>query len=307
MAGDDFFALQNYTRFVYGPEGQISVPGTEMTQAGYEYAPAALEAVVRAVAAEIDLPLLITENGMATDEDPPRQTQRPPLRRHRPQQHPARGRHRRPTVRELPQHECRPPLHPADARPRHRVRQRPRHRRARRRAHARTRRGARPPHLADQRREVRARHAPATRGTRPHRCAQRPQLEAKRDEIFVAPSIGIVPATLDATALEHQKRLVPELRRRGVRLLPGGDYGFPFNPNGRNARDLALWVEHFGYTAADALSAATNSGWSARVSWPTCCWWTATRRRTSPCCRTSTTCGRSCRTAISTRHPTHDG
>lgn len=69
-----------------------------------------------------------------------------------------------------------------------------------------------------------------------------------------------MPATLDATALEHQKRLVPELRRRGVRLLPGGDYGFPFNPNGRNARDLALWVEHFGYTAADALSAATMLG-----------------------------------------------
>ena len=101
-------------------------------------------------------------------------------------------------------------------------------------------------------------------------------LEAHKEQIFVAPSIGIVQATLDATppphmdmthmkqdaatVLEHQKRLVPELRRRGVRLLPGGDYGFPFNPNGRNARDLELWVQYFGYTPAEALHAATMLG-----------------------------------------------
>ncbi|MCK6403492.1 MAG: amidohydrolase family protein [Sphaerotilus natans subsp. sulfidivorans] len=101
-------------------------------------------------------------------------------------------------------------------------------------------------------------------------------LEAAKDRLFVAPSIGIVQATLDASPPPHfdmthmkedaalvlaaQKRLVPELRRRGVRLLPGGDYGFPFNPNGRNARDLALWVEHFGYTPAEALHAATALG-----------------------------------------------
>jgi imidazolonepropionase-like amidohydrolase len=102
------------------------------------------------------------------------------------------------------------------------------------------------------------------------------QLEARRKEIFVAPTIGIVQATLDATppphfdmrhmkedaaiVLEHQQKLVPELRRRGVRLLPGGDYGFPFNPNGRNARDLELWVRHFGYTPAAVLHAATALG-----------------------------------------------
>jgi imidazolonepropionase-like amidohydrolase len=101
-------------------------------------------------------------------------------------------------------------------------------------------------------------------------------LEAKRDEIFIAPAIGIIQATLDATppphfdmshmkksaaeVLELQKALVPELRRRGLRVLPGGDYGFPFNPNGRNARDLELFVQHFGYTPAEALSAATLLG-----------------------------------------------
>ena len=101
-------------------------------------------------------------------------------------------------------------------------------------------------------------------------------LEAARDEIFVAPAIGIIQATLDAKPPPHfdmthmkqsaaevlalQKKLIPELKRRGVRILPGGDYGFPFNPNGRNARDLELFVTHFGYTAQEALSAATKLG-----------------------------------------------
>ena len=101
-------------------------------------------------------------------------------------------------------------------------------------------------------------------------------LEAKRDEVFIAPAIGIIQATLDASPPPHfdmshmkrsaaevlalQKALVPELRRRGLKVLPGGDYGFPFNPNGRNARDLELFVQHFGYTPEEALSAATLLG-----------------------------------------------
>jgi imidazolonepropionase-like amidohydrolase len=101
-------------------------------------------------------------------------------------------------------------------------------------------------------------------------------LEAKRDEIFIAPAVGIIQATLDATPPPHfdmthmktsaaevlalQKKLVPELKRRGLKVLPGGDYGFPFNPNGRNARDLELFVEHFGYSPEEVLSAATLLG-----------------------------------------------
>jgi imidazolonepropionase-like amidohydrolase len=101
-------------------------------------------------------------------------------------------------------------------------------------------------------------------------------LEAQRDNIFVAPAIGIIQATLDAAppphfdmshmkrsaaeVLELQRKLIPELKRRGVRVLPGGDYGFPFNPNGRNARDLELFVRLFGYTHEEALSAATLLG-----------------------------------------------
>jgi imidazolonepropionase-like amidohydrolase len=60
--------------------------------------------------------------------------------------------------------------------------------------------------------------------------------------------------------LELACALIPELRRRGVRVLPGGDYGFPTNPIGRNARDLEHFVNLFGYSAEAALSAATFFG-----------------------------------------------
>jgi imidazolonepropionase-like amidohydrolase len=56
------------------------------------------------------------------------------------------------------------------------------------------------------------------------------------------------------------EQLYPELRRRGVRIVPGGDYGFPNNPIGRNARDLGLFVRLFGFSPVEALHAATGVG-----------------------------------------------
>jgi imidazolonepropionase-like amidohydrolase len=100
-------------------------------------------------------------------------------------------------------------------------------------------------------------------------------IEAKRDEVFVAPAVGLADAAIHADPsfklppalverghkiLELQSKLVPQLRKRGVRVLPGGDYGFPHNPIGRNAHDLELFVTHFGYTPAEALMAATQWG-----------------------------------------------
>jgi imidazolonepropionase-like amidohydrolase len=102
-------------------------------------------------------------------------------------------------------------------------------------------------------------------------------LEAKKDEVFVAPAVGLRYARLhEAEAfgitraiaekmgvvaeVERMQKLYPELRQRGVRVLPGGDYGFPYNPVGRNARDLALFVKLFGYTEKEALVAATKLG-----------------------------------------------
>ncbi|CAN5849472.1 hypothetical protein BH11PSE3_BH11PSE3_46600 [soil metagenome] len=51
-----------------------------------------------------------------------------------------------------------------------------------------------------------------------------------------------------------------EMRRRGIRVVVGGDYGFAANPQGTNARDLEHFVTHSGFTASDALQAATRIG-----------------------------------------------
>jgi imidazolonepropionase-like amidohydrolase len=102
-------------------------------------------------------------------------------------------------------------------------------------------------------------------------------LESVKDQVFVSPAPGIIYANVhegaefgmdravaekigSVAALEAMAGIYPEIRRRGIRALPGGDYGFPNNPIGRNARDLQLFVEVLGYTPIEALTAATKLG-----------------------------------------------
>jgi beta-glucosidase bgl1A len=72
---DDFFGLQNYTRSIIGPDGILPVPeGTKITQMEYENYPEGLENVIRRVDKEfkkngIDMPIMVTENGIATADD----------------------------------------------------------------------------------------------------------------------------------------------------------------------------------------------------------------------------------------------
>ena len=67
---DDFFGLQNYTREVYGPNGQVQPDKeAELTQMGYEFYPEGLSNVVRKVAQSISIPIIITEHGIATEND----------------------------------------------------------------------------------------------------------------------------------------------------------------------------------------------------------------------------------------------
>ena len=70
--------------------------------------------------------------------------------------------------------------------------------------------------------------------------------------------VAVAMGALDS--LDGMIRVMPELHRRGVRVLPGGDYGFPYNPIGRNARDLELFVTLLGFTPVEALVAATRHG-----------------------------------------------
>jgi imidazolonepropionase-like amidohydrolase len=102
-------------------------------------------------------------------------------------------------------------------------------------------------------------------------------LEERKESVFLSPAVGIMWANVhegagygidtamaekmgSVKALQAMTELYPELRKRGLRVLPGGDYGFPNNPIGRNARDLELFVRLFGYSPAEALRAATQYG-----------------------------------------------
>lgn len=67
---DDFFGLQNYTRSVIDADGICATPrGAELTQMDYEIYPQALEACIRKVYKELNMPVMVTENGIAVEDD----------------------------------------------------------------------------------------------------------------------------------------------------------------------------------------------------------------------------------------------
>ena len=106
----------------------------------------------------------------------------------------------------------------------------------------------------------------------------RDMLEAAKDRIFVAPAAGLPISMLRhhqdydlkwgaakiaamESEIETVTRCMTDLHRRGVRVLPGGDYGaFITNPMGDNARDLEHFVTLFGFTPMNAIIAATRQG-----------------------------------------------
>lgn len=72
---DDFFGLQNYSRSLIGPDGIMPNPaGAKVTQMDYENYPEALEHVIRRVYQEMPIPIMVTENGIATEDDAERVT-----------------------------------------------------------------------------------------------------------------------------------------------------------------------------------------------------------------------------------------
>ena len=100
-------------------------------------------------------------------------------------------------------------------------------------------------------------------------------LEATRDRIFVGPALGITynlsqaagqwGITAEGSAgfereLAVSIEVLGKMRKRGIRVLPGGDYGFPFTPHGTYARDLWIFVKILGFSAMDTLVAATRLG-----------------------------------------------
>jgi len=100
-------------------------------------------------------------------------------------------------------------------------------------------------------------------------------LEAAKDRVFVGPAVGLPVARLEAgedreagphaastarlnAEIEALAICVRELVKRGVRVVPGGDYGFECNPHGGQARELGHFVNLFGFTPMQAIVAATG-------------------------------------------------
>lgn len=106
-------------------------------------------------------------------------------------------------------------------------------------------------------------------------------MEEAKDRIFVAPTIDLfhqmvsggasawgispeiagymgIPALIEESIKTHT-----ELRKRGVRHLIGGDYGFAWSAHGLQARDIGYFMKYYGYSAAEALICATKYGGQA--------------------------------------------
>lgn len=102
--------------------------------------------------------------------------------------------------------------------------------------------------------------------------------EEAKDRVFVAPTVSLfhsivnneaaanglsaevggymgIPALLEASTKTHT-----ELRKRGIRHVIGGDYGFAWSKHGTNARDIGFFVNYYGYTPVEALRCATRNG-----------------------------------------------
>lgn len=66
----DWIGVQTYTRALVGPTANLPPEaGAELTQAGYEFWPEALENVIRKVAPIAKKPIYVTENGIGTADD----------------------------------------------------------------------------------------------------------------------------------------------------------------------------------------------------------------------------------------------
>lgn len=69
---DDFLGVQTYTRMRFAADGKYTrrpPQGVELTQMGYEYRPEALGAACRDAWAATQTPIIVTESGIATQDD----------------------------------------------------------------------------------------------------------------------------------------------------------------------------------------------------------------------------------------------
>jgi len=102
-------------------------------------------------------------------------------------------------------------------------------------------------------------------------------LEANKFNHFVAPGLawlintshhasawGLTPEVTRKMGYHRELEAAIEsmkaMRKRGIRILPGGDYGFAWTPHGTNAKDLEYFVKYIGMSPMEALLSATAWG-----------------------------------------------
>jgi len=102
-------------------------------------------------------------------------------------------------------------------------------------------------------------------------------LEAKKDRIFVAPGMSVIIRLLwegevigvdnaQAKRMGYERELeacvssMKAMLKRGIRVLPGGDYGFAWAPHGENAKDLEYFVKYLGMTPLETIVSCTRWG-----------------------------------------------
>ncbi len=102
-------------------------------------------------------------------------------------------------------------------------------------------------------------------------------LAAAKDKHFVAPGLAWLVRTSEDAAgfgispdsplgLQYARErdiaveTMAKMHSRGIRVLPGGDYGFAWIPHGQNARDLEYFVSLVGMSPMEAVLSATKLG-----------------------------------------------
>jgi imidazolonepropionase-like amidohydrolase len=102
-------------------------------------------------------------------------------------------------------------------------------------------------------------------------------IAARKDRLFVVPGLGyhwgiiekgiecgIPPDVMAKTEYQEEWELgceaMRKLKEAGVRVIPGGDYGFVWCPHGEYAKDIELLVTDMGFSTMEAIVASTKHG-----------------------------------------------
>jgi imidazolonepropionase-like amidohydrolase len=96
-------------------------------------------------------------------------------------------------------------------------------------------------------------------------------MEARKHNLFIGPTPAFSGQRYENSktedektrakfVLDHYKENARRMRKRGIMVMPGGDYGFAPIPHGDNAKDLVYFVKYMDYTPTEALVSCTKFG-----------------------------------------------